>query len=80
MKPCSKCEVNLMRTSYRKLDLIRNVYLFFSGQIILSKNTEKTPKNIENHKNLSTGNYAHIDKHDTMNPCSIFEVILVRTS
>ena len=35
---------------HRKLDLIRNVYLFFSGQIILSKNNGKTPKNTENHK------------------------------
>ena len=35
---------------HRKLDLIRNLNIFFSGQIFLSKVTEKTPQNTNNHK------------------------------
>ena len=35
---------------HRKLDLIRNFNIFSQATFFLSKNTEKTPKNTENHK------------------------------
>ena len=57
---------------------MKKIIKYISGHIFLSKNNEKIPKSTEN-KNISTWNHAYINGYDTMNPCSQFEVNLMRT-